>query len=149
MPAHSIRLLEDIMNISEARLTEKIGEAGKRLRTGHSRNFEQVALDIRLYLRDEISEIIGFLDLLTDSLLYQAESHLGVIMPGYTHLQVAQPVLFSHSLLAYLEMFRRDKGRMADCLKRLNILPLGAGALAGTTFPIDREYVAGFSNSRK
>ena len=134
--------LEDIhMNI-EARLTEKIGEAGKRLHTGRSRN-DQVALDIRLYLRDEISEIIGFLDLLTDSLLYQAESHLGVIMPGYTHLQVAQPVLFSHYMLAYLEMFRRDRGRMSDCLKRLNILPLGAGALAGTTFPIDREYVAG------
>ena len=133
--------LEDIhMNI-EARLTEKIGEAGKRLHTGRSRN-DQVALDIRLYLRDEINEIISYLDRLTDSLLRQAEKHLGVIMPGYTHLQTAQPVLFSHYMLAYLEMFRRDKGRMEDCLKRLNALPLGAGALAGTTFPIDREYVA-------
>lgn len=134
--------LEDIhMNI-EARLTEKIGEAGKRLHTGRSRN-DQVALDIRLYLRDEIEEINGFLDLLMESLLIQAEKHLGVIMPGYTHLQVAQPILFSHHMLAYLEMFRRDKGRMADCMKRLNALPLGAGALAGTTFPIDREYSAG------
>jgi argininosuccinate lyase len=133
--------LEDIhMNI-EARLTDKIGEAGKRLHTGRSRN-DQVALDIRLYLRDEINEIRSFLDLLTDSLLLQADKCLGVIMPGYTHLQVAQPVLFSHYMLAYLEMFRRDKGRMEDCLKRLNALPLGAGALAGTTFPIDREYVA-------
>lgn len=133
--------LEDIhMNI-EARLTEKIGEAGKRLHTGRSRN-DQVALDIRLYLRDEINEITGFLDLLMESLLFQAETHLGVIMPGYTHLQVAQPLLFSHYMLAYLEMFRRDRGRMDDCLKRLNALPLGAGALAGTTFPIDREYVA-------
>jgi len=133
--------LEDIhMNI-EARLTEKIGEAGKRLHTGRSRN-DQVALDIRLYMRDEINEIRSYLDRLTDSLLRQAEKHLGVIMPGYTHLQTAQPVLFSHYMLAYLEMFRRDKGRMEDCLKRLNALPLGAGALAGTTFPIDREYVA-------
>jgi argininosuccinate lyase len=133
--------LEDIhMNI-ETRLSEKIGEAGKRLHTGRSRN-DQVALDIRLYLRDEIKEIDALLDLLIDSLIYQAESHLCVIMPGYTHLQTAQPVLFSHYMLAYVEMFKRDKGRMADCLKRMNVLPLGAGALAGTTFPIDREYVA-------
>lgn len=133
--------LEDIhMNI-EARLTEKIGEAGKRLHTGRSRN-DQVALDIRLYLRDEIKEIVAFLDLLMESLLRQATTHLGVVMPGYTHLQVAQPILFSHYMLAYLEMFRRDRGRLQDCLKRLNALPLGAGALAGTTFPINREYVA-------
>jgi argininosuccinate lyase len=133
--------LEDIhMNI-EARLSEAIGEAGKRLHTGRSRN-DQVALDIRLYLRDELVEISGYLDKLIDSLLFQAEQNLDVIMPGYTHLQVAQPILFSHHMMAYVEMFSRDKGRMADCLKRLNALPLGAGALAGTTFPIDREYVA-------
>jgi len=133
--------LEDIhMNI-EARLTEKIGEAGKRLHTGRSRN-DQVALDIRLYLRDEIVEISAYLDMLVDSLIYQAEANLGVIMPGYTHLQTAQPILFSHHMMAYVEMFTRDKGRMEDCLRRMNALPLGAGALAGTTFPIDREHVA-------
>lgn len=133
--------LEDIhMNI-EARLSAKIGEAGKRLHTGRSRN-DQVALDIRLYLRDELVEVCAYLDLLIDSLLYQAEKELGVIMPGFTHLQTAQPILFSHHMLAYVEMFKRDKGRMEDCAKRVDVLPLGAGALAGTTFPIDREYVA-------
>jgi argininosuccinate lyase len=133
--------LEDIhMNI-EARLSAAIGEAGKRLHTGRSRN-DQVAVDIRLYLRDEIAEVVNYLELLSDALLFQAEGNLGVIMPGYTHLQVAQPILFSHHMLAYVEMFRRDRGRMKDCAKRLNVLPLGAGALAGTTFPIDREYVA-------
>ncbi|QSV46984.1 argininosuccinate lyase [Geobacter benzoatilyticus] len=133
--------LEDIhMNI-EARLSEKIGEAGKRLHTGRSRN-DQVALDIRLYLRDEIVEVSAYLDLLVDSLISQAEKNLGVIMPGYTHLQTAQPILFSHHMMAYVEMFSRDKGRMEDCLRRMNVLPLGAGALAGTTFPIDREHVA-------
>ncbi|HEY6839405.1 MAG TPA: argininosuccinate lyase [Geobacteraceae bacterium] len=133
--------LEDIhMNI-EARLSAKIGEAGKRLHTGRSRN-DQVALDIRLYLRDEIVDISAYLDMLIDSLLFQAEGNLDVIMPGYTHLQTAQPILFSHHMLAYVEMFTRDKGRMEDCLKRMNQLPLGAGALAGTTFPIDREHVA-------
>ncbi len=133
--------LEDIhMNI-EARLSDAIGDAGKRLHTGRSRN-DQVALDIRLYLRDEIVEISAYLDRLVDSLLFQAEQNLEVIMPGYTHLQIAQPILFSHHMLAYVEMFKRDQGRMGDCLKRLNLLPLGAGALAGTTFPIDREYLA-------
>jgi len=133
--------LEDIhMNI-EARLSAKIGEAGKRLHTGRSRN-DQVALDIRLYLRDEIVEISAYLDLLIDALICQAESNLDVIMPGYTHLQTAQPILFAHHLLAYVEMCKRDKERLEDCLKRVNVLPLGAGALAGTTFPIDREYVA-------
>lgn len=133
--------LEDIhMNI-EARLSQKIGEAGKRLHTGRSRN-DQVALDIRLYLRDEIVEVVAYLDMLIDSLLEQAEKNLDVVMPGFTHLQSAQPILFSHHMLAYVEMFKRDKGRMEDCLKRVNVLPLGAGALAGTTFPIDREYVA-------
>jgi argininosuccinate lyase len=133
--------LEDIhMNI-EARLSATIGEAGKRLHTGRSRN-DQVALDIRLYLRDEIAEVMDYLDRLTESLLFQAEKNLGVIMPGYTHLQVAQPILFSHHMLAYVEMFRRDRGRMEDCRRRLDALPLGSGALAGTTFPIDREFVA-------
>jgi argininosuccinate lyase len=133
--------LEDIhMNI-ESRLSAKIGEAGKRLHTGRSRN-DQVALDIRLYLRDEIVAVTAFLDQLVDSLINQAEENINVIMPGYTHLQTAQPILFAHHMLAYVEMFGRDKGRMEDCLKRVNVLPLGAGALAGTTFPIDREYVA-------
>jgi argininosuccinate lyase len=133
--------LEDIhMNI-EARLSARIGEAGKRLHTGRSRN-DQVALDIRLYLRDEIVEISAYLDLLIDALICQAESNLDVIMPGYTHLQTAQPILFAHHMLAYVEMCKRDKERLEDCLKRVNVLPLGAGALAGTTFPIDREYVA-------
>ena len=133
--------LEDIhMNI-ESRLSAKIGEAGKRLHTGRSRN-DQVALDIRLYLRDEIVEVVTYLDLLIDALLDQAEANLDVIMPGFTHLQTAQPILFSHHLMAYVEMFKRDKGRMEDCLKRVNCMPLGSGALAGTTFPIDREYVA-------
>jgi argininosuccinate lyase len=133
--------LEDIhMNI-EARLSERIGDAGKRLHTGRSRN-DQVALDIRLYLRDELVEISAYIDLLIDSLLFQAEENLSVIMPGFTHLQTAQPILFSHHMLAYHEMLKRDKARMEDCLKRTNVMPLGAGALAGTTFPIDREYVA-------
>jgi argininosuccinate lyase len=133
--------LEDIhMNI-EARLSQRIGDAGKRLHTGRSRN-DQVALDIRLYLRDELVEISAYIDLLIDSLLFQAEENITVIMPGFTHLQTAQPILFSHHMLAYHEMLKRDKGRMEDCLKRTNVLPLGAGALAGTTFPIDREYVA-------
>jgi argininosuccinate lyase len=133
--------LEDIhMNI-EARLSAAIGEAGKRLHTGRSRN-DQVALDIRLYLRDEIVDIGTYLDLLIDALLTQAEANIHVIMPGFTHLQTAQPILFSHHMMAYVEMFKRDKGRLDDCFKRVNVLPLGAGALAGTTFPIDRAYVA-------
>ncbi|MDD2733978.1 MAG: argininosuccinate lyase [Desulfuromonadaceae bacterium] len=133
--------LEDIhMNI-EARLSAAIGEAGKRLHTGRSRN-DQVALDIRLYLRDEIFEMTMYIDLLIDSLLVQAEDNIDTLMPGFTHLQTAQPILFAHHLMAYVEMFKRDKGRLEDCLKRVNVLPLGSGALAGTTFPIDREYVA-------
>jgi len=133
--------LEDIhMNI-EARLSSAIGEAGKRLHTGRSRN-DQVALDIRLYLRDEIVDTNTYLDLLIDALLTKAETNIDVIMPGFTHLQTAQPILFSHHLMAYVEMFKRDKARLEDCLKRVNVMPLGSGALAGTTFPIDREYVA-------
>ena len=133
--------LEDIhMNI-EARLIERIGSVGGKLHTGRSRN-DQVAVDIRLYLRDELKEILVYLDKLQGALIDQAEANLATIMPGYTHLQTAQPVLFAHHMLAYYEMFIRDSSRMADCLKRMNVLPLGAGALAGTTFPIDRESVA-------
>jgi argininosuccinate lyase len=133
--------LEDIhMNI-EARLIERIGSVGGKLHTARSRN-DQVALDVRLYLRDEIKEVLAYIDALQESLLSQAEANLAVIMPGFTHLQTAQPILFSHHMLAYYEMFKRDASRMADVLKRLNYLPLGAGALAGTTFPIDREFVA-------
>jgi argininosuccinate lyase len=133
--------LEDIhMNI-EARLIERIGPVGGKLHTARSRN-DQVALDIRLYLRDEIGAVLGYLEQLETALLAQAEANLDTIMPGYTHLQTAQPVLFAHHLLAYVEMFKRDAGRLDDCRRRLNISPLGAGALAGTTFPIDREFVA-------
>ncbi len=133
--------LEDIhMNI-EARLIERIGPVGGKLHTARSRN-DQVALDVRLYLRDELQTILAYLDQLQEALLAQAEQNLAVIMPGYTHLQTAQPVLFAHHMLAYYEMMKRDAGRMTDVAKRLNVLPLGAGALAGTTFPINREFVA-------
>jgi len=132
---------EDIhMNI-EARLIEKIGPVGGKLHTARSRN-DQVALDVRLYLRDEVDAVRSAIGALQMALLDRAEQHLDVIMPGYTHLQTAQPILFAHHLLAYVEMFTRDAGRLADLRKRLNVLPLGAGALAGTTFPIDREWVA-------
>jgi argininosuccinate lyase len=133
--------LEDIhMNI-EARLIEQIGTVGGKLHTGRSRN-DQVAVDIRLYLRDEIDMILDYLKKLESSLIQQAEQNLDVIMPGYTHLQTAQPVLYSHHMLAYREMFARDCSRLSDLRVRLNLMPLGAGALAGTTFPIDREWVA-------
>ena len=132
---------EDIhMNI-ERRLTEKIGAAGGRLHTARSRN-DQVALDMRLYLREEVGRILGNLEDLHTELARTARRHVDVMMPGYTHLQRAQPVLFAHHLLAYLDMFDRDRERFSDALKRINVLPLGSGALAGTTFPIDREYVA-------
>lgn len=133
--------LEDIhMNI-EAALIKKIGDIGGKLHTARSRN-DQVALDIRLYLRDEIKEIISSLKNLETSLVEIAEKNLDIIMPGYTHMQRAQPVLLSHHLMAYAHMFDRDRMRFSDCLKRLNILPLGACALAGTTFPTDRHYIA-------
>jgi argininosuccinate lyase len=133
--------LEDIhMNI-EKRLIERIGDAGRKLHTARSRN-DQVALDIRFYLRDEIQAVYDYSERLQDSLVSLAKTNIDVVMPGYTHLQRAQPVLFSHHMLAYYEMLERDKGRLEDCLKRLNVSPLGAGALAGTTFPIDREAVA-------
>ena len=132
---------EDIhMNI-ERRLTELIGPAGGKLHTARSRN-DQVALDMRLYLRDEVKIITASLHTLQLELAKSAKKYLDVIMPGYTHLQRAQPVLFSHHLLAYFDMFERDRERLAGCLERINVLPLGSGALAGTTFPIDRRYVA-------
>ncbi len=133
--------LEDIhMNI-EARLIELIGAVGGKLHTGRSRN-DQVAVDVRLYLRDEIDVILDYLTKLESSLIEQAETNLDVIMPGYTHLQTAQPVLYSHHMLAYREMIARDCSRLRDLRARFNQMPLGAGALAGTTFPIDREWVA-------
>ena len=139
--------LEDIhMNI-EARLIERIGPVGGKLHTARSRN-DQVALDVRLYLRDEVRAVADYLADVQQALLDQAEANLGVIMPGYTHLQTAQPILFAHHMMAYYEMLQRDAGRLRDLAQRLNVMPLGAGALAGTTFPIDREYVAeqlGFS----
>jgi argininosuccinate lyase len=132
---------EDIhMNI-ERRLTEKIGAAGGKLHTARSRN-DQVALDLRLYLREEVALIVQALQALQREMARAAKRHIDVIMPGYTHMQRAQPVLFSHHLLAYYDMLERDCARFSDCLERINVLPLGAGALAGTTFPIDRGYVA-------
>ncbi|MBW2505662.1 MAG: argininosuccinate lyase [Deltaproteobacteria bacterium] len=133
--------LEDIhMNIEKA-LVEKVGEAGEKLHTARSRN-DQVALDMRLYLREVCQDIIARLSELQKGFVTLARQYLGVCMPGYTHLQRAQPVLLSHHLLAYYEMFSRDKARLSDCLKRVNVLPLGSGALAGTSLPIDREFVA-------
>ncbi|HUI45558.1 MAG TPA: argininosuccinate lyase [Nitrospirota bacterium] len=133
--------LEDIhMNI-ESRLIEKIGPVGGKLHTARSRN-DQVALDIRMYLRDEISAIHDLLKSLQKVIVDSASRNQDVVLPGYTHLQRAQPVLFGHHLLAYYEMFERDRGRLEDCFRRTNMLPLGAGALAGTVLPIDRAYVA-------
>lgn len=133
--------LEDVHLNIEARLTALIGDAGKRLHTGRSRN-DQVATDIRLWLRGEIDRIVGLLGDLRGALLDLAEQHAATIMPGFTHLQVAQPVTFGHHLLAYVEMFSRDAERMRDARKRVNRLPLGAAALAGTSYPIDRHAVA-------
>ncbi len=133
--------LEDVhMNI-ERRLTDKIGDAGKRLHTGRSRN-DQVATDIRLWLRDEITVIQDLIQGLQASLLDLAEQNVDVVMPGFTHLQVAQPVSFGHHMLAYVEMLGRDFERMVDCRKRVNRMPLGAAALAGTTYSIDRSITA-------
>jgi argininosuccinate lyase len=133
--------LEDIhMNI-EAALIEKIGPSGGRLHTARSRN-DQIALDIRLYLREKTNGIISLLKRLETTMLNTAERNMDAIMPGYTHMQRAQPVFLSHHLLSYLWMFERDRQRLADSLKRINILPLGSCALAGTTLPIDREYAA-------
>jgi argininosuccinate lyase len=136
---------EDIhMNI-ERRLGEKIGVAGRKLHTARSRN-DQVTLDMRLFLREEVALIIETLQILQRELTGAARKNLEVIMPGYTHLQRAQPVRFAHHLLAYYEMFERDRERLSSGLDRINVLPLGAGALAGTSFPIDRNYVAQLLN---
>jgi len=133
--------LEDVHLNIERRLTELVGDAGKRLHTGRSRN-DQVATDIRLFLRHEVDRIQGLLKNLINSLVSVAERNHATVMPGFTHLQVAQPVTFGHHLLAYAEMFERDLERMLDCRKRINRLPLGAAALAGTTFPINRNRTA-------
>jgi len=133
--------LEDVhMNI-EARLTQKIGVTGKKLHTGRSRN-DQVATDIRLYLRDEVDFLLTELTRLQQGILSLAEKEADTIMPGFTHLQTAQPVTFGHHLMAWYEMIQRDYERFLDCRKRINILPLGAAALAGTTYPIDRAMTA-------
>ena len=132
---------EDIhMNI-ETILIDRIGDVGKRLHTGRSRN-DQVALDIRMYLRDEVKNVKGMLVDLENTILSLAENNLGTVMPGYTHLQKAQPITFAHHVMAYFEMFKRDIERLTDAYRRLNIMPLGSGALAGTTYPLDREFVA-------
>jgi argininosuccinate lyase len=133
--------LEDVHLNIEARLTQLVGDAGKRLHTGRSRN-DQVATDVRLWLRGEIDAISGLLAELQHSLLVVAEKNVEVILPGFTHLQVAQPVSFGHHMLAYVEMFARDAERLQDVRKRVNRLPLGSAALAGTTYPLDRERVA-------
>ena len=133
--------LEDVHLNIERRLTDLVGDAGKRLHTARSRN-DQVATDVRLYLRSAIDDVVAGIKGLQCALLALAERHTETIMPGFTHLQVAQPVSFAHHLLAYFEMLGRDGERFADCRKRVNRLPLGAAALAGTSFPIDRERVA-------
>ena len=133
--------LEDVHLNIEARLTQLVGDAGKRLHTGRSRN-DQVATDVRLWLRGEIDTIGGLLTELQQALVDIAAANVDVILPGFTHLQVAQPVSFGHHLLAYVEMFARDADRMADVRRRVNVLPLGSAALAGTTYPLDRERVA-------
>ena len=133
--------LEDVHLNIEARLTKLVGDAGKRLHTGRSRN-DQVATDIRLWLRGTIDEIQTELTALRSGLVNLAEKHAETIMPGFTHLQVAQPITFGHHMMAYAEMFARDAERLTDCRKRVNRLPLGSAALAGTSYPIDRERVA-------
>ena len=132
---------EDIHSFVEATLTERIGEPGKRLHTGRSRN-DQVALDMKLYTRDEIVEIDELIKELLDVLIDIMEKNTETFMPGFTHLQKAQPITLAHHIGAYFEMFKRDRQRLADIYKRMNYCPLGSGALAGTTYPLDREYTA-------
>ena len=132
---------EDIHSFVEANLIDRIGDAGKRLHTGRSRN-DQVALDIRMYLKDEIIEIKSMLVSLEKTLLQLANEHIDTIMPGYTHLQKAQPITLAHHTMAYFEMFKRDIMRLDDTYERCNVMPLGSGALAGTTYPLDRRFVA-------
>ena len=133
--------LEDVHLNIEARLTALVGDAGKRLHTGRSRN-DQVATDVRLWLRGEVDRLAALLAQMQAALVELAAGHTETVMPGYTHMQVAQPVSFAHHLLAYVEMFARDGERLADLRKRVNRLPLGAAALAGTSYPLDREAVA-------
>jgi argininosuccinate lyase len=133
--------LEDVHLNIEARLTELVGDAGKRLHTGRSRN-DQVATDLRLWLRDEIDQLAPLLTSMQCALVELAAQHADTVMPGFTHMQVAQPVSFAHHLLAYVEMFARDAERLSDVRRRTNQLPLGAAALAGTSYPLDRERVA-------
>src|SRR5438874_9493415 len=130
--------LEDVHLNIEARLTQLVGDAGKRLHTGRSRN-DQVATDLRLWLRGEIDGVAPLLREMQRSMVDVAARHVDTILPGFTHLQVAQPVSFAHHLLAYVEMFARDEERLADVRRRTNRLPLGAAALAGTSYPLDRE----------
>jgi len=132
---------EDIHTFVEAELTARIGDAGKRLHTGRSRN-DQVATDLRLYLRERYGELRELLEGFIGALRRQGETNPGAVMPGYTHLQRAQPVLFAQHMLAYEEMFRRDIGRLEDAVGRMNVCPLGSGALAGTGYPIDRAFTA-------
>jgi argininosuccinate lyase len=133
--------LEDIHMHIETRLFQEVGKVAQKLHTARSRN-DQVALDSRMYLREETRNIVRLLDALSTVIVTLAEANLDVIMPGYTHLQRAQPVLLSHHLMAYFEMFYRDRARFCDALKRIDVLPLGSAALAGTTYPIDRQYTA-------
>ena len=139
IPEHSE--YEDIHSFVEGTLTERIGEAGKRLHTGRSRN-DQVALDMKLYTRDEIGELDGLLKDLLKELLAIMEENLDTFMPGFTHLQKAQPITLAHHMGAYFEMFSRDRSRLGDIRRRMNYCPLGSGALAGTTYPLDRSYTA-------
>lgn len=132
---------EDIHSFVEATLIDRIGDAGKKLHTGRSRN-DQVALDMRLYTRARVAEIDGLLKKLLEAILDTMENNLDTYMPGFTHLQKAQPITLSHHYGAYFEMFKRDRQRLSDIYKRMNYCPLGAGALAGTTYPLDREYTA-------
>ena len=133
--------VEDIHTWVENKLKEEIGDIAGKLHTARSRN-DQIALDERLYLKEKVLKIQDLIKNLQKSLMLTAQKNLGIIMPGYTHLQHAQPILFSHHLMAYFYMFERDKGRIQDLYKRINVLPLGSAALAGTSFPIDREFVA-------
>ena len=132
---------EDIHSFVEAHLIERVGDAGKKLHTGRSRN-DQVALDMKLYVRDEISEIDTLVKTLLVSIHHTMKENITTFMPGFTHLQKAQPVTLAHHFGAYFEMFKRDRGRLSDIAKRMNLSPIGSGALAGTTYPLDRDYTA-------
>ena len=133
--------LEDIHMNVESRLIEKIGSIGEKLHTARSRN-DQIALDLRLYLKDHVEQTLELLTSLREILLNLAEDNLDTVMPGFTHMQHAQPVLFAHHVLAYVEMFSRDEERLSQCLERIQVMPLGSAALAGTPFDIDRKFVA-------